>query len=112
MAFSVGASNERAIGVNMKKIMILILLPWSSATNQTAGRDSAIKNFTQEVCEKCKSNPPGRKGEEGVMASCERDLASHGVRGSNLFRLGRREAVAGFVLCCHGPGESESPGVT
>ena len=45
------------------------------------------------------------------MASRERDLASHRVRGSNLFKLGRREAVAGFVLCCHGSGEPESLGI-
>jgi hypothetical protein len=41
VVFIIRASNERAIGMNM----ILILLPWSSATNQTAGRDSAIKNL-------------------------------------------------------------------
>ena len=46
VAFVIGASNERAIGMSMKKTMILILLSWSSATNQTAGRDSAIGTYS------------------------------------------------------------------
>jgi hypothetical protein len=96
----------------MKKTMILILLLWSSATNQAAGRGSAIKNLLKTYVKGVNLIPQGERVRRGGMASCERDLASHGVRGSNLFRLGRREAVAGFVLCCHGPGESESPGVT
>jgi hypothetical protein len=33
----------------MKKIMILILLSWSSAKNQTAGRDSAIGTYSGDI---------------------------------------------------------------
>jgi hypothetical protein len=47
IAFIIGVSSERAIGMNMKEIIVLILLSWSTATNQTAGRDSAIRTYSR-----------------------------------------------------------------
>jgi hypothetical protein len=46
VAFVIGASNERAIGISMKEIIVPILVSRSSATNQTAGRDSAIRTYS------------------------------------------------------------------
>jgi hypothetical protein len=63
--FIIGASNERAIGMNMKKIMILILLQWSSATNQTAGRGSAIKNLLKRYVKGVNLIPQGERVRRG-----------------------------------------------
>jgi len=76
------------------------------------GKRFGHKELNQKVCEKCKSNPQGeRLG--GGMTSRERSLASdsHGVRARIFLGWGRREAIAASVLCCHGPGDLESPGI-
>jgi hypothetical protein len=76
------------------------------------GKRFSNKELTQEVSEERKSNPPGRRvGKWGLWLLVKEVLRPTEYEAQTFLGWGRREAIAGSVLCCHGPGDPESPGI-